>query len=907
MYLLVDANIDGTTYTNVGGTADYGSSALHQVWFGPAFASGVNNHWDIKNIKVGTGGYGSSDLFAPALTGMSDFGSWVGTGTDPTFAGGVMSFNNSDDRYGVHDFGAGYNEIWVQFDLYVYSDNGNGDYTDVADSGGSEMAGLFDSGLGGPWYIDAAGTSSFGSGPTAGVWTTVGLHYKMSATLGGGGGGGGGANVDCAAANTLTGVSGRVSEDNSSWSGTYNTATDPLYALYTTEVGQRPYWWTWTNTFSEPVSFRVTLMSYDATTPYGLVAGLTSQPCGSQNYSTEADPSFCTNTVIAAEGVLGNTTDTYCGNKIDLTLSPGQTVYLEIDAYISPGGDTTDVRYGTFTFDWQVRQFVGQDGLDDETTIADLSADLSGFTLEDFVELNGRLYTSWSYTSSGIYTIKLISMLPDGTDIRISEVDGTGIGAANEYLMTRLFNVWENKVKFIYDGTYVYAAIPSAVPHDYNPDSAMGKNGIYTNCNGTQTFHPATSEYTYIPALTFYRESGGSFNYWWRLWQDTEGLDPAIYPLHVGPNYGWRVEVGPSCSVAAADGVIYAHICWIVYRKFSEVLVNHWGGQPGPCDGDCEEIYDSEAYFEAHAAAYKLDVAYLDANPLYNRPDVLFDNQTKLTNFSISSFDDCTGPDYLAQNPTYTDGPWATDPSYVWQMPLSFANTKELVMIGDVPFLFYQPITSYTTSVLNQSATVNIMRLDTGSNMASLDASSFSASGVFLSSDGQLAQYGTTGSYFGAPRAGEAACLQVTEPQSLDPADPSSQHIVISTDWGSYQTRVHRMDPSTFTVDYLIPGRPNSSSPPQRCWAVYHDPDCNQQWYGHDDSGYFLIYDFCNNAWSAFKDAAWSGWFMGAWINRKKYWPVNTGQILEEQIVCDVRICTLGPPLALGLLSWQRF
>jgi hypothetical protein len=1003
-YLLVDVQINGTTYTGEGGTGSVGTSKLHQVWFGPYAGGSGPNHFDARNIKVGTGGYGSSDLFAPALSGMGDFGSWVGTGTDPTFSGGVMSFNNTDDRYAVQDLGSDYNEIWVQLDLRLYADDNDPDYTDVADSAGTQLAGIFTSSGGTKWNTDAGGPD-FGTVAKDGTtWYTVGLHYRLSSSLTGasitltpnaglagstvsvsgvgfnpsspltatfngapvslggttstdGTGAFSGAtftvpalpgglydvrfsdgsdtadanfvidgnNTSCAAANILVGVSGTNAADNSIWSGTYSAATDPLQQWFSSStMGQRPYWWKWTNTFSKAVVLKVLVTSYSASdTRSGVAAMLSVDPCGSQDLLTQLTGSYCG---FAAEFQPVVASPTGCQNTLDIVVMPGQTAYLEVDADVyTTVGDAT--QYGTFVFEWAALTFSGQDGFNPPldqpgVVVNDISADTPDYNAEDFVELNGRLYGAFSFYggSSGSYLVKLVSMALDGTDVQISEVNGAVTGSADEFLMTMVENVGENKVKFIFDGTYVYAAIPSAIPHDHNPDSAMGKNGIYTNCNGSIDFHPASGEYTYIPVLTFFRESGGAFNFWWRLWNDTGGLDPTVYPLYVGPNYGIRVEVGPSCSVAAADGVIYAHICWVVYRKFSQIYVNHWGGQPGPCDASCEEIFDSDAFWEAHAAAYKLDVAYLDSNPLYNRPTILFDNETILSNEYVSSFADCTGPDYTNPNPTYTLGPWNTDTSYEWDMPTSFANTKELVMVGDVPYLFYQPITWYNANVANQASEVDVMRLDTGTVVATIGAGAFSgASGVFNMNAGLCANYGAVGNAWGAQRAGDARCLQVTDPQHIDNDGTDSKYIVISTAWGSAfgpvgSPRVHRMDPSTFVPAYLIPGRSNSSTPPYTCWGVFHDTQCNEQWYGHDWAGNFLRYEFCDNQWVGGPGANWYGWFPGAWDNRTKFFPSrplaggSSYKVYKDQIVCDVGVCSLGPIIAgAGLLSWQRF
>lgn len=184
--LSVAAKIDATDYGDLSDGGDSGQSAIREIWFGP-FASGGTNHFDLRHLMVGTAGYASSDLWNPgSLSGMGDFnGGWFGPGTDPSFSGGVMSFNASDgDRYGVHDLGSDFTSpVYVTFDLRVYSDNGNPDYTDMSDLGGAaahtDGDGLFDTGD--AWRWDGPG-NSFGTGPIKDgtTWQTVSVAYSYA-------------------------------------------------------------------------------------------------------------------------------------------------------------------------------------------------------------------------------------------------------------------------------------------------------------------------------------------------------------------------------------------------------------------------------------------------------------------------------------------------------------------------------------------------------------------------------------------------------------------------------------------------------------------------------------------------------------------------------------------------------
>src|SRR5437868_6475932 len=128
------AKVDSTDYGALG-SGSTSESHIREITFGPRYGAAGPNHFDVRNILVGTAGYGSSDLWAPALSGLGDFDSFHGPGADPTFSGGVMSFNNVGDRVGIHDLGAEYNDVYVQFDLFVHLDDNDPDYHDIGEAG----------------------------------------------------------------------------------------------------------------------------------------------------------------------------------------------------------------------------------------------------------------------------------------------------------------------------------------------------------------------------------------------------------------------------------------------------------------------------------------------------------------------------------------------------------------------------------------------------------------------------------------------------------------------------------------------------------------------------------------------------------------------------------------------------
>jgi hypothetical protein len=178
------AKQDGTDYGRVE-TCSVFPDTIGAISFG-AFASGAC-HFDIQDIKVGTTGWGASDLFAPVLNDLSEFDGLVNGGGGISASGGVLSIDDTTDTYGwktIPDLVS----IYVEFQLRVRTGDGNPDYQDIfettTDASGdtNDITGPFNGG--GHWRMDSACSGGiWGSGPTTDVWTTLQFYYSL-ATVG---------------------------------------------------------------------------------------------------------------------------------------------------------------------------------------------------------------------------------------------------------------------------------------------------------------------------------------------------------------------------------------------------------------------------------------------------------------------------------------------------------------------------------------------------------------------------------------------------------------------------------------------------------------------------------------------------------------------------------------------------
>lgn len=179
--LYVAAKVNGTDY---GALASCGFSGMvnEAVSFGAVFASA--SHFDIRDITVGTTGYGDSSLFAPPLTSYADFDGIAG-GSDLVIAGGVLSVDDdsTNDHFGWKMLAGNPPTIYVQFQLRVRTGDSFPDYHDIwLDTPDSPTDNNQEDGigtnLGSHWYYDGCGPR-FGFGATgAPTWDTVGLYWS---------------------------------------------------------------------------------------------------------------------------------------------------------------------------------------------------------------------------------------------------------------------------------------------------------------------------------------------------------------------------------------------------------------------------------------------------------------------------------------------------------------------------------------------------------------------------------------------------------------------------------------------------------------------------------------------------------------------------------------------------------
>jgi hypothetical protein len=185
--LLVSVQVDGTeVVTDFPATIT--GTGIEFLDFGVATPPIDDAHRSFRNIKVGTTGWGSSDLFAPALTSSGDFNSGVFGATGAvSFSAGVMEIAEPPSGLvvGEQDLAAPVSDIYVQFDYRRNraAGDGDGDYVFVYDEGFNNVDGF---GLGGGSGNDIVSELGWGplvgAGPADGVWQTVALHYVIGGT-----------------------------------------------------------------------------------------------------------------------------------------------------------------------------------------------------------------------------------------------------------------------------------------------------------------------------------------------------------------------------------------------------------------------------------------------------------------------------------------------------------------------------------------------------------------------------------------------------------------------------------------------------------------------------------------------------------------------------------------------------
>jgi hypothetical protein len=180
--LSVAAQINGTDYGTVG-TCGVTALPMVAVSFG-AYADG-DCHFDIRDIKVGTGGYGSSDLFAPALTSLAEFSGVFDADGSIVASGGVLSVDGTSDHYAYFRFPIGQvGSVAIEFGLRVRGGDNDPDYCDIWNdisqlpADGSNLDGIFNSG--GAWSMNGCG-GNFGDGPSGDpTWDLIDLMFTLA-------------------------------------------------------------------------------------------------------------------------------------------------------------------------------------------------------------------------------------------------------------------------------------------------------------------------------------------------------------------------------------------------------------------------------------------------------------------------------------------------------------------------------------------------------------------------------------------------------------------------------------------------------------------------------------------------------------------------------------------------------
>lgn len=186
--LLVTVRIDGTeVVTDFAGTIT--GTGVEFLDFGVATVPVDDAQRSFRNIKVGTTGWGSSDLFAPSLTSPADFSSGVigAASGSVTVASGEMDIAQPPHgaAVGRQDLGSAVSDIYIQFDYKRNraAGDGDGDYLFVYDEGFNNIDGFS---LGGGSGDDIAGDIGWGplvgAGPADGVWQTIAFHYVIGGT-----------------------------------------------------------------------------------------------------------------------------------------------------------------------------------------------------------------------------------------------------------------------------------------------------------------------------------------------------------------------------------------------------------------------------------------------------------------------------------------------------------------------------------------------------------------------------------------------------------------------------------------------------------------------------------------------------------------------------------------------------
>lgn len=183
-YINVTFRIDGTEYDTSDITAD-NVTELTVINVGARYGIDVNKH-EIDDVRVGTTGYGSSDVFSADFTGgtvVPPFDSTV-NGGDLDASGGTLAIDNAGaDAYAVKDVSLTAQHAYFQFKVKVSQDwidsgQASADFFEVESNLGGPYDGVWlraDPFL--TWLIYTTGTDY--DGPiSADTWYTVDFFFE---------------------------------------------------------------------------------------------------------------------------------------------------------------------------------------------------------------------------------------------------------------------------------------------------------------------------------------------------------------------------------------------------------------------------------------------------------------------------------------------------------------------------------------------------------------------------------------------------------------------------------------------------------------------------------------------------------------------------------------------------------
>lgn len=515
---------------------------------------------------------------------------------------------------------------------------------------------------------------------------------------------------DCASAAALTGVSGTILDDNSTWAGTWPAGADPLFNTSGTSTrgGGAPKWWKWTNTTGRRVDFQVKQTDGIATNG-GIAIGV----CGSLNMEDD--------NLIPGADYNGEQSDWHLtiGSEIlDLIVNPGETVYIEIDSYYSSAGteppDPTG-HTGSFTFEWGAHTVTFYDTMQSHagfgahsntglggtyrypeseilaTDVFDLTDASDGpaiGTILDGLSLNGRYYFVSSINTDGSFGVRQVlwvgSCLADGTDLRTSKVSSYDDGRweKRNHDNAVLITDFERFAQLCTDGTTVWLAYawqdtrlsPEDTAFTYTkwcPGYGLTEFDIYRDQDTVEQWTIELVDVTDASAPT---------SFWTLVSNATPPAGHNSYqygPLWGGPGHGlqavgiYRMQFR-ACASSNDPGAVWVAASYGGYTVSIADRSNEWPscglGDFGP-----DKLYAVETSTDVHAY---FDVWRVVSGDIQN---MRHEETTRNVEY-LAAYDRTVNP--LFGNPaTYADGEWRTfTPSPI---PFDTVGTQSLWIFND--------------------------------------------------------------------------------------------------------------------------------------------------------------------------------------------------------------------------------